>query len=118
MSVNPAYDVVLADLQQMKEDAEDGIRAIKRLMSRSLAAGIVPAQAPADASVANRIIAFLAAQEGRSVRVDDLSKGIAPVNMKTLRGTLARLAKEGKIGKHGRGRYRSARQAKVESMAS
>ena len=118
MSANPHYDAVLADLQQMKEDAEDGIRAIKRLMSRSMGAGIVPSVAPTDASVANRIITFLAAQEGRSVRIDDLSKGLAPVNMKTLRGTLARLAKEGKIGKHGRGKYRSARQARTEAMAS
>jgi hypothetical protein len=118
LSANEHYDAVLLDLQQMKEDAEDGIRAIKRLMSRAMGAGIVPTQAPTDASVANRIIAFLAAQEGRSVRIPDLIKGIAPVNDKTLRGTLGRLAKAGKIGKHGRGRYRSARQARTGATSS
>ena len=41
MSINPHYDAVLADLQQMKEDAEDGIRAIKRLMSRTIGGGII-----------------------------------------------------------------------------
>jgi hypothetical protein len=107
----------LADLQQMKEDAEDGIRAMKRLMSRTTSAGVVPVEA-AGGSIANRIVLFLEGQNGRSVRTDEVRKAIAPVNMKTLRGTLSRLAKDGKIGKHGRGKYRAARRAREEPTAS
>ena len=33
--MNEHYAAVLTDLEQMKEDAEDGIRAIKRLISRA-----------------------------------------------------------------------------------
>ena len=108
MSSNPHYDAVLADLQQMKEDAEDGIRAIKRLMSRSLGLSALP-EAQSKASLANRIVAFLGSQNGHSLRAEEISKALAPVNMKTLRGTLARLAKQDKIGKHGRGKYRARR---------
>jgi hypothetical protein len=118
VSINPHYDAVLADLQQMKEDAEDGIRAIKRLMSRTIGGGIIPVEAAGSGSVANRIIAFLEAQNGRSVRTEDVSKALSPVNLKTLRGTLARLASNGKIGKHGRGKYRAARRIREESSPS
>jgi predicted transcriptional regulator of viral defense system len=38
-------------------------------------------------------------------------------NIKTLRGVLCRLAKQGKIGKHGRGRYRSRRSTSGEGTA-
>ena len=102
----------------MKEDAEDGIRAIKRLMSRTIGAGSVPAEIAGNMSIANRIVQFLEGQNGRSVRIEEISKAIAPVNMKTLRGTLARLATEKKIGKHGRGKYRAARRAREESSPS
>lgn len=118
MSTNPHYDAVLADLQQMKEDAEDGIRAIKRLMSRSMGTSGGPSEVPGNTSIANRIVVFLEAQHGRSVRTEEVSKALAPVNMKTLRGTLSRLASEKKIGKHGRGKYRAARRIREESTPS
>lgn len=118
MSINPHYDAVLTDLQQMKEDAEDGIRAIKRLMSRTIGTGISPTEPAVGTSIANRIIVFLEGQNGRSVRTEEVSKALAPVNIKTLRGTLARLAKDGKIGKHGRGKYRAARRGRQEPTPS
>jgi len=118
LSGNPHYDVVLADLQQMKEDAEDGIRAIKRLMSRTSVAGAVPVESTGSPSIANKIITFLEAQQGRSVKTAEMQTAIAPVNVKTLRGTLSRLASEKKIGKHGRGKYRAARRAREESTPS
>jgi hypothetical protein len=118
VSINPHYDAVLADLQQMKEDAEDGIRAIKRLISRTGSAAVVPIEGTGTTSVANRIIAFLEAQNGRSVRTEDVFKALTPVNIKTLRGTLSRLATDKKIGKHGRGKYRAARRAREESSPS
>jgi hypothetical protein len=111
VSINPHYDAVLADLRQMKEDAEDGIRAIERLISRTNNTPVVPIEGTGAGSVANRVIAFLEAQNGRSVRTDDIYKGLAPVNIKTLRGTLSRLVGDKKIGKHGRGKYRAARRA-------
>jgi hypothetical protein len=118
VSNNPHYDVVLADLQQMKEDAEDGIRAIKRLISRTSVASTVPVESTGTPSIANRIIAFLEAQNGRSVKTAEVQTFLAPVNMKTLRGTLSRLANEKKIGKHGRGKYRAARRAREEANPS
>jgi hypothetical protein len=118
LSGNPHYDVVLADLQQMKEDAEDGIRAIKRLISRTSVAGAAPIESTGTPSIANRIIAFLEAQNGRSVKTAEMQTALAPVNVKTLRGTLSRLASEKKIGKHGRGKYRAARRAREEATAS
>jgi hypothetical protein len=118
MSNNPHYDAVLADLRQMKEDAQDGIRAIERLISR---ASVNSAPKPAGGvpgSVANRVIAFLESQNGRAVRTEEIYKALAPVNMKTLRGTLSRLATDKKIGKHGRGKYRAARRTREESTPS
>lgn len=119
MSNNPHYDAVLADLRQMKEDAQDGIRAIERLISRASANSVTkPIEGAATGSVANRVIAFLESQNGRAVRTDEVFKAVGPVNMKTLRGTLARLAADKKIGKHGRGKYRAARRARGEPTAS
>jgi hypothetical protein len=118
VSVNPHYDAVLTDLQQMKEDAEDGIRAIKRLMSRAAGAGISPTQPPPGTSVANQIVAFLEAQNGRSLRIEEIAKALLPANIKTVRGALARLAKQQKIGKHGRGKYRAARRGREEPTPS
>jgi hypothetical protein len=117
VSLNPHYDAVLADLQQMKEDAEDGIRAIKRLISRG--GGAPPLAVPAEGtSIANRVVTFLEGQNGRSVKTDEVVKALAPVNIKTVRGALHRLAKDGKIGKHGRGKYRAARRAREEATPS
>jgi hypothetical protein len=118
VSLNPHYDAVLADLQQMKEDAEDGIRAIKRLISRTGGSGVPLAVAAEGTSVANRVFQFLEAQNGRSVKTDEVVKALAPVNIKTVRGALHRLAKDGKIGKHGRGKYRAARRVREEATSS
>jgi hypothetical protein len=125
VSLNAHYEAVLADLRQMKADAEDGIRAILRLMSRS---GVASSSAPSDnadvagagSSLSNRIIGFLDSQQGRSCRAEDIAKAIGAVNIKTMRATLFRLAKSGKIGRHGRGKYRCARKstANTEIMAA
>jgi hypothetical protein len=117
MSNNPHYDAVLADLRQMKEDAQDGIRAIERLVSRASASSS-PTESIGTGSIANRIVAFLESQNGRSVRTEEVLKAIGPVNMKTLRGTLSRLASDKKIGKHGRGKYRAARRNREEPNPS
>jgi len=122
--MNEHYKAVLADLEQMKADAEDGIRAIKRLMSRDVdqhkSAAVPPpvsekttkGRQSSDSSLPNKIIAFLEAHHGKSYAAQDIAEGLGGgVNMKTLRGTLARLAGERRIGKHGRGRYRSSRHA-------
>ena len=126
MSLNPHYEAVLADLEQMKADAEDGIRAIRRLMARSgsSAPAVLPSVAPPlSGSLTTRMVAFLGSQQGKSFRAEEIAMalGDSNVNMKTLRGTLARLAKDKKIGKHGRGRYRCARNtanASTEAMAA
>ena len=115
MSLNEHYQAVLADLQHMKADAEDGIRAIKRLMSRASGTSkiveVPTAGQQEDASLPNRIVSFLESRQGRSFKIEEIWESLGRPNIKTHRGTLARLAKTGKIGKHGRGRYRARRTA-------
>jgi hypothetical protein len=129
MTLNEHYEAVLADLQQMKADAEDGIRAIKRLMTRP--AGSVGTQVtepsssvqpednggPQNPSLPNQIITFLESRQGRNFRASDIWEGIGKPNMKTLRGALQRLSKAERIGKHGRGRFRARRQAATSEAA-
>ena len=116
MPLNEHYEAVLADLQQMKADAEDGIRAIKRLMSRSGTVGNRVLETPVSfqredsGSLPNRIVSYLDSRQGRSFRIGEIWEGTGKPNVKTLRGALQRLARTGKIGKHGRGRYRAKRE--------
>lgn len=118
VSLNSQYQAVLADLQQMKADAEDGIRAIKRLLSRSAAVSPVATETPDNAgSLPNRVVTFLESRQGRSFKIGEVAQSFPGENIKTLRGVLARLYKEEKIGKHGRGRYRSHRERSVGDKA-
>jgi hypothetical protein len=130
MTLNEHYEAVLADLQQMKADAEDGIRAIKRLMTRP--AGSVGTQVtkpsanvqpedngtPQNPSLPNQIIAFLEGRQGRNFRAKDIWEGLGKPNIKTLRGALQRLSTSEKIGKHGRGRFRARRVATTSEAAA
>ena len=77
----------------------------------SIGSGTIPANESHVPSLTNRIIGFLESQNGKSFRADDILKAIGSDNMKTIRATLFRLAKSGKIGRHGRGKYRSARRS-------
>ena len=132
--MNEHYAAVLADLEQMKADAEDGIRAIKRLMSRILGepsvtepttskqkptvptTAITVSEQP---SIPTLVLQMLAEQPNRSFRFQEIFERMPDVNAKTLRGALSRLGGENKIGKHGRGRYRALRnRQEVESESS
>ena len=117
------YDEVLADLRQMKADAEAGIAAIQRLASSTRAAvpmaaakaSIAPVpkhtENPSEPSVPQRVVQFLESQQGKSFSIGDIMQGAGIDKIQTLRGALGRLVKppNGKIGKHGRGRYRALR---------
>jgi hypothetical protein len=111
----------------MKARAVDA--PIKRLISRGSeqqkisAPVIAEIQQQTGSSIGNltaRIIGFLEANHGKSYRADDIFHGLGGgINMKTLRCTLSRLAKDKRIGKHGRGRYRAAGNSNtVDSMAA
>ena len=114
MPVN--YDEVLADLRQMKADAEAGIAAIERLASRTPATAPIAPVTPVvgipgdqgDASIPQRILRFLEANPG-SWRIMNIADNTGVKNIQTLRGALGRLVNAGKVGKHGRGRYRAPR---------
>lgn len=125
MPVN--YDEVLADLRQMKADAEAGITAIERLMARS---GIAPnpkVERPGpvsatlsniaslkpwnDTSVPQRVANFLNAQPTRSFTIAEIVEGTGVKKIQTLRGALGRMLKSNppKAAKQGRGHYRAPR---------
>jgi hypothetical protein len=119
--MNAHYEEVLEDLRQMKADAEAGILAIERLMSRTqvtaptvaepriTANPVGPAEGHDDASVPQRVVQFLESQPGKSFTIADIVQGVGIEKVQTLRGALGRLVKSGKIGRHGRGRYRAPR---------
>jgi len=123
VSINEHYAAVLTDLEQMKADAEDGIKAIKRLILRGSGSAreastseVVPAlpindgiQAEQSLSVPLRVLAFLAMRAGQSLTTEEIAEGIGVTQIQTLRGALGRLYKAKKIGKYGRGRYRARR---------
>ena len=133
MPVN--YEEVLADLRQMKADAEAGITAIERLMARSSAPGQnhqtvgafvsyttpgLPPQKkkqPYSDGIPERVNRFLQSQPGGSYSIMDIAKAIGATNIQTLRGALGRMVKSGKAGKQGRGLYRAPRQPHRVSLA-
>jgi hypothetical protein len=123
MSVN--YEEVLADLRQVKADAEAGITAIERLMARNgIARGLkveLPGTASTgghigspkpwnDTSVPQQVGRFLGGQPGKSFTIAEIIEGIGVQNIPTLRGALGRMVKRGEIAKQGRGRYRTPRR--------
>ena len=119
--MNAHYEAVLEDLRQMKADAEAGILAIERLISRAqtippkaVESRIAPTPAASASgqdgtSVPQQVVQFLESQPGKSFTIADIVQGIGIEKVHTLRGALGRLVKSGKIGKHGRGRYRAPR---------
>lgn len=129
MPINAYYEIVLADLRQMKADAEAGIAAIERLLARTLATQALtaepilpmvtsPTEGQSDASVPQQVVRFLESQPGKYFTIADIVQGVGIEKVQTLRGALGRLLKAGKIGKHGRGRYRALRpKAQAEPEA-
>jgi hypothetical protein len=115
MSVN--YEEVLADLRQVKADAEAGIAAIERLLARGqvpvgASAGVrpMPKTTPDnDASVPQQVARFLNSQPAKSFTIAEIIDGTGVRNIPTLRGALGRMVANGKAGKQGRGRYRAPR---------
>ncbi len=127
MPVN--YDEVLADLRQMKADAEAGIAAIERLAPRTQVAAPVPVVAPAPpvlglaedqggTSVPQRVVQLLEGQPKKAFSIAEIVQEIGVEKVQTLRGALGRLVKPpAKIGKHGRGRYCALRPSHRVSSA-
>jgi len=128
--MNAHYEVVLADLKQMKADAEAGIVAIERLMARPMpeqgaieeidfgpTIGAVQPQKKINPpeSIPQRVGRFLESQPGGAYSVGDIAKAIGATNVQTLRGALIRMVASGKAAKHGRGLYRAPRPG--ESLA-
>lgn len=132
MSINEHYAAVLSDLKQMKADAEAGITAIERLISRTPAptqrekeeslfedfveSGDKPAKDVP--SVPQRVIAFLMEHPGQTFDADEIGKGtgIGRDQIRTLRGALSRLSKAKKISKYARGRFRARRANETEPL--
>jgi hypothetical protein len=124
------YEAVLADLKQMKADAEAGIAAIERLMARGedskVNVGTAPKaninngfQALADSmemSVPQRIAEILGAQPGKSFTIAELVRETGVKNVQTLRGALGRMVMSGKAGKQGRGKYCAPRQSRISPI--
>jgi hypothetical protein len=129
VSINEHYAVVLADLQQMKTDAEAGIAAIQRLLTRGRTetAAIKPIKIvepepltlPGDEiSIPSQVLAFLNANPSRSYTAMQIRTGIGgDVNIKTLRGALSRLAGK-KIERQARGKFRAKKLVGVFSPES
>lgn len=115
MPANDHYQTVLAELRQVKADAEAGIAAIERLLASNPATRSGPDQG--GSSVPQRVQQFLESQSGKSFTISDIVEALSIENIQTLRGALGRLYKSGKIGKHGRGRYRSPR-SKAQAEAA
>lgn len=122
MPVN--YDEVLADLRQMKADAEAGIAAIQRLASRTQIGVPVVTVAPAtpaagiaedqsSTSVPRRIVQFLESHPQKGLAIADISQGAGVTSIPTLRGALGRLVKAEKIARAGRGCYRAVRPRRI-----
>jgi hypothetical protein len=109
------YDEVLADLRQMKADAEAGITAIERLMARGHAPVEPPKRAAQgntaenDASIPEQVSGFLGGQQGKSFTINEIAMSIGAKNLQSLRGALGRMVVNGKAAKQGRGRYRAPR---------
>ena len=127
MSINEHYEAVLADLEQMKADAEAGIKAIKRLISRGssstkeVSVGVADSLPLNDSvrteqamSVPQKVLTFLAERTGQSFTTEEIGEGTGVMQIQTLRGALGRLYKAKKIGKYGRGRYRARRPNETE----
>jgi hypothetical protein len=138
--MNTHYDVVLADLKRMKADAEAslatadaGIAAIERLISQNqTSASVTVKNAPAaenfhdyedqnedegveEASIPERILAFLAENQGQTFTTQEIAESIGSTQVQTVRGALSRLYGKKKIGKYGRGRYRARKPNEPES---
>lgn len=59
-----------------------------------------------EGTIGERLIAVLVGA-GESRTTDQLIEAVSPVGIKTVRSTLARLAKEGRVERDGRGIYRA-----------
>ncbi|MGD0500047.1 MAG: hypothetical protein ABSC23_16605 [Bryobacteraceae bacterium] len=128
--MNEHYQAVLADLKQMKSEAEAGIRAIERLMARNPAgAGQIPrprreSEDESDStpafvgSVPQRVLNFLNERQGQTFSIEEIGEGAEVTETQTLRGALGRLYAQKKIGKYGRGRYRARRPNELEQPSS
>jgi hypothetical protein len=139
--MNEHYQAVLADLRQMKADAEAGIRAIERLISVGSATALPPIvqlqgtiqpprqveaeSAPMEeedasglGSVPQQVLMFLNDNPGATFTTAEIAEAISPrCKTQTLRGALGRLYKIKKIGKYGRGRFRAKRPNETELSA-
>jgi hypothetical protein len=124
--MNEHYAVVLADLKQMKADAEAGIVAIERLMARAGTPANHKPHSPEpespphgqadkqteDLGIPNRVLAFLRENPHGLFTTEAIHTGIGTdVNLKTLRGALSRMALNTKIERVGRGKFRTLSQA-------
>jgi len=116
--MNEHYLAVLADLEQLKADAEHGIRAIKRLLAKTntvVTAHAKPRRKAADRSIQTLILEFLNRHPSKILRPREIATGIGIDGVANLRGPLSRLAGEKKIAQHGRGKYSASRRSNVET---
>jgi hypothetical protein len=134
--MNAHYEAVLADLKQMKADAEAGIAAIERLMTRGEGGKVDVGRTSksgaedgsssgfhvlADAmemSVPQRIGELLGAQPSKSFTIAELVEGTGVKNVQTLRGALIRMVALSKAVRTGRGRYRAPRPKPPQNEGS
>lgn len=123
MIMNEHYAAVLADLQQMKSDAENGIRALQRLMSRDSANGphaIAPVRAHGNGAelsgASRRVIEFLEANPATSYTLAEVARGIDQADLP--RATLARLAASGRISKAAPGRFHAVARPQTQQPQS
>lgn len=117
--MNEHYLAVLADLEQMKADAESGIRAIKRLLAKTGTVAPLPIKPRGDTdghSIPMLITEFLNREPSKAFDAKAIGEGIG-VDASNLRGTLSRLAHEKKIGRQKRGQYRAPRKPTAETAA-
>ena len=121
--MNEHYVAVLADLKQMKADAEAGIAAIERLVSRGgqtqfqfspPIAQPIPVTTISDAAVVadeagipDRVLEIFTKDPGRVYDTERLAALLGSVNIKTLRGALSRLSSgdNAKLKRLSRGKY-------------
>ena len=118
--MNEHYLAVLADLEQMKADAENGITAIKRLLAKTdtvVTAHAKPHRKVADGSIQTLILEFLNRHPSKIHRPKEIANGIGVGAVANLRGPLSRLAGEKKIAQHGRGKYSAPSKSNAETAA-
>lgn len=106
-TMNAHYSAVLADLEMMKADAENGIIALRRLVARDSPVTPTAPRTARRAPVSDAVIQFLDANRGEARTVAEIAAAIGHAADESIRRTVNRLARTKRIARSAGSKFRS-----------